>query len=171
MKAPDASKTWYKLIIFPQSIKKISDQLGANDLDGRILNSAIDPFRWDVSSSISASNTSATGNLGASSKQNPQSINALLNAVDYIAESKQGQQSSSIANSSVASCNREDSTDSESHKKRRRDDSFPSYDSSLAQQASELAVKDLSLSLPLTEMTHEQGGVSANQPYTGRCGL
>ncbi|KAF7861820.1 hypothetical protein EAF04_007702 [Stromatinia cepivora] len=63
---------------------------------------------------------------------------------------------------SATGSNKEDSIDSESHKKRRRDDSFPSYDSSLSQQASGFAGKNLSPSLPLAEMTHEKGGVSAN---------
>jgi len=92
-----------------QGIMELSDQLGVDNLSNRILNFALDPFRWDVTLSVPAPGTSnddsrepraeaESGTPGG----NPNSIGALLNAAEYIAGSTQVQQLPSVRNSLIA---------------------------------------------------------------------
>ncbi|KAH6667750.1 hypothetical protein B0J14DRAFT_704225 [Halenospora varia] len=102
-----------------QGIMELSDQLGADNLSSRILNFALDPFRWDVTLSVPAPGTSNADGCGPSTGVEPgtpggnsNSIGALLNAAEHIAAATQGQQLSSVRRSSIA--DRIDSTSAES---------------------------------------------------------
>lgn len=97
-----------------QGIMKLSDQLEAKDLSNRILNFALDPFRWDVTLSVPTLGTSnaegcepRTEAGSGAADPNPISIGALLNAAEYIAGSTQVQQLPLVRSSSIA-----DQTDS-----------------------------------------------------------
>jgi hypothetical protein len=83
-----------------QGIMELSDQFGANDLSNRILNCALDPFRWDVTLSVPVPgactinvNEPTINADSATFDSNVNSINILLNAADHIAGSRQGQHS------------------------------------------------------------------------------
>lgn len=92
-----------------QGILELSKQLGADSLSHRILDIALDPFRWDVTLSVPTSDTSnANGREPRTEAEsgtrsgNPKSIGALLNAAEYIAGSTQIQQSPSVSSSLIA---------------------------------------------------------------------
>jgi hypothetical protein len=88
---------------------ELSDQLRTDCPSNRILNSALDPLRWDVIPSVSAPGTfivdvcepAINANLPAYDS-NPISINALLNTADYTEGSTQGRQLLSVGSSSIA---------------------------------------------------------------------
>src|SRR5690349_13194366 len=91
-----------------QGIMKLSDQLGADNLSSRILNFALDPFRWDVTLSVPAAGTSTADGRGPCTEVEPgtpggnsNSIGALLNAAEHIAAATQGQHIPSVRSPSI----------------------------------------------------------------------
>ena len=107
-------------------------QLKADDLSKRILNIALDPFRWNFSLSVLTSSTSTTDNrtLEAKAKMktpncNPTSIEALSDAAEHIAGCAQSQKLHPIRDSSSIAMG---TGLRASHRKCRRAESIPSFD-------------------------------------------
>lgn len=69
-----------------RGIKRVSDQLGADDLSNQIIKSALDPFRWNVTLSVSAPGDICEPiiEVGMVAPQ-PNLIRTLLNAAEHIA--------------------------------------------------------------------------------------
>lgn len=82
-------------------IKKVSDQLGADDLSERIFSFALEPFRWNVTLSAHAPTVDifqpsiAAGTVAPYG--DPDSIRVLVNAAEHIAAVTQDQQLMEIA--------------------------------------------------------------------------